>query len=151
MPDTITALKCELAADVLRTSGTLTLGVTGWSMLPTVWPGDRVMIQRADSKEVFEGDIVLTRREKRFCVHRVLKKGWPGQSLVTRGDAMPAPDPPVLEGDVLGKIAVILRSGRCIQPSRKLRLSERAVAALVRRSRFAARVVVGVHGITSNK
>jgi len=147
-PDTAAALKCELAADVLRTSGKLLLGVTGQSMLPAVWPGDTLVIERAGSDAVSEGDIILFGRNRRFFVHRVVKKGIHGRSeVVTRGDSMPQADPPVSESEVLGKISFILRSGKCIKPARTLRFRERAVAALVWRSRIAARVVVGVHGL----
>ena len=40
------AVKCELAAEVLRSSGELRLRVTGSSMLPAVWPGDELTIRR---------------------------------------------------------------------------------------------------------
>jgi len=44
------ALKCELAAEVLRSTGTLTLQVTGWSMLPSMFSGDMLTIQRPDAE-----------------------------------------------------------------------------------------------------
>ncbi len=69
------ALKCELAGEVLRSSGTLRLRVTGWSMLPTVMPGDTLVIEHVSSDAVSEGDIVLFVRDRRFFVHRVVTKG----------------------------------------------------------------------------
>jgi signal peptidase I len=145
--DTENALKCELASEVLRSSGKLRLRVTGWSMLPTVWPGDTLLVERASSDEVSEGDIVLYGRDRRLVVHRVVRKVSPGSGILTRGDAMPRPDPLVSGNDVLGRISSILRNGKCIEPGRTLRFSSRAVAALVQRSVFAARVVVGIHGM----
>jgi signal peptidase I len=144
------ALKCELAGEVLRSSGTLRLRVTGWSMLPTVMPGDTLVIDHISSDDVSEGDIVLFVRDRRFFVHRVVTKGSHDAAIVTCGDAMPGPDPPVPQSDLLGKVSFIVRNGQCIEPSRSRRFSERAVSALVRRSRFAARVVVGVHGMRSH-
>jgi signal peptidase I len=143
------ALKCALAGEVLRSSGTLRLQVMGWSMLPTVWPGDTLVIESASSNSVCEGDIVLFGRDRRLFAHRVVTKpSQPGDSrVVTRGDAMPAADSPLAEDELLGKVSVIVRNGRCIAPSRSLRFSERAVAALIRRSEIAARVVVGAHGL----
>jgi len=38
------ALKCDLAADVIRGFGTLRLRVNGFSMLPSIWPGDVVCV-----------------------------------------------------------------------------------------------------------
>jgi signal peptidase I len=143
------ALKCELAGEVLRSSGTLRLKVTGWSMLPSVWPGDTLVIEKADSSAVSAGDIVLFGRDRRLFVHRVITTGSYGaeSQVVTRGDAMPAADSPVSRAELMGKISLILRNGRRIEPSKSLGFSERAVAALIQRSEFAARVVVGVHGM----
>jgi signal peptidase I len=147
----LNALKCELAGEVLRSSGSLRLRVTGWSMLPTVMPGDTLLIDRIDSAAVSEGDIVLYGRDRRFFVHRVVAKSQPQKAeFVTRGDAMPSNDPPVPQSDLLGRVSFILRNGKCIEPRRTLRLPERAVASIVQRSTFAARVVVGVHGLRQN-
>jgi signal peptidase I len=146
------ALKCELAGEVLRSSGALRLRVTGWSMLPTVMPGDTLVIEHISSDAVSEGDIVLFVRDRRFFVHRVVTKGQPHHAaILTCGDAMPAPDPPMPGSDLLGKVTFILRNGKCIEPARSPRFSERALSALVRRSAFAARVVVGVHGMRSRR
>jgi hypothetical protein len=147
------ALKCELAREVLRSSGSLRLQVTGWSMLPAVFPGDTLVIDRIPSDAVSAGDIVLFGRYQRFFAHRIVTRGIvhkdqsQSSEILTRGDAMPAPDPPVSESDLLGRISFILRNGKCIEPSRRPRFSERALAAVLRRSTFAARVVVGVHGL----
>jgi signal peptidase I len=144
----VNALKCELAGEVLRSSGKLRLRVTGWSMLPAVMPGDMLVIERVSSDAVFEGDIVLFGRDRRFFVHRVITKGQSQtEELVTRGDAMRTPDPPVPASDLMGRVSFIVRNGKCLRPSQSRRFPERAVAALVQRSTFAARVVVGVHGL----
>jgi hypothetical protein len=153
------ALRCELAAEVLRASGSLRLRVTGWSMLPTVWPGDTLVIEQACGDQVFEGDIVLFSSGRRFVAHRVLAIGDdPGvlrvqtstiqaSTIQTQGDAVRRPDAPLAAGDVLGKVSFILREGKLIEPSRRLCFSDRAVAAGFRCSSFAARVVVRVHGM----
>ena len=147
--DDVHALKCELAGKVLRSSGTLRLRVMGWSMLPVVRPGDTLVVESADTSAVAKGDIVLFGRDRRLFAHRVVSKRMKsGDSrVVTRGDAMPAPDPPLAHHELLGRVSFIVRNGRCIQPRRNLRFSERAVAAFVRSSEIAARVVVGVHGM----
>lgn len=106
------------------------------------------MIDRMPSDAVSEGDIVLYHRDRRFFVHRVVARDQAKSAgFVTRGDAMPVRDPPVSECDLLGRVSFILRNGKRIEPSRNLRLADRAVAALVQRFTFAARVVVGVHGM----
>lgn len=141
------AVKCELAGEVLHSSGRLRLQVTGWSMLPTIWPGDVLVIDRAHDDEVSEGDIVLFRRDRRFVVHRVITKTaeHPDGDVVTQGDAMPSPDLPLSDGALMGKVSFILRNGRYIEPRKSLRITERAIAALARNSDVAARVIVGMH------
>jgi hypothetical protein len=145
------AIKCELATEVLGSYGKLRLQVTGWSMLPTVWPGDTLVIERIDPGSLSEGDIVLIGRERRLFAHRLISKESADSGVLTRGDAMTAPDPRAQEKDVLGKVSFILRNGRCIEPRKNLKASERAVAALVQRSEIAARLVVGVHGLRQFK
>jgi hypothetical protein len=142
------ALKCELAEEVLRSSGHLRLQVTGWSMLPTVFPEDTLVIKSAAAAEVSEGDIVLFRRDCRLFAHRVLAR--PGHDqLVTRGDAMPYTDSPIGKQELLGRVVYMIRNGRCIEPGKSLSLSQRALAALVRSSETAARVFVGIRGMAA--
>lgn len=143
------ALKCELASEVLRLSGQLRLRVTGWSMLPSIWPGDTLILERATGSDLAEGDIVLFGRDRRFFAHRVLKAGQ--DAIHTRGDAMPYNDAPVTQSELLGRVAYIVRNQKRIQPAKTLPLSQRAVAGLVRSSDVGARVVVGIHGMFQSK
>ena len=141
------ALKCELAGDVLRSAGRLRLRVTGWSMLPTIFPGDIVVIERASGEHVVKGDIVLFDRDRRLFVHRVSGRcGNTGDlQIVTQGDGMARPDPPISGSQVLGKVSFVVRNGRLMQPANSLGFSSRAVAALARRSSSAARAIVGIY------
>ena len=141
------SLKCELAAEVLRSSGNLRLQVMGWSMVPTLWPGDILMVARVDPALLSEGDIVLVDRDRRLLAHRLLAKNSESSGILTRGDAMRTPDPQVAPKKLLGKVSFILRNGRCIEPRRTMRVSERAVAALLQRSEIAARAVRSVYGL----
>jgi hypothetical protein len=145
MTDLTHSLKCELATESLRLSGILRLKVSGWSMLPTIWPGDTLVISRLDDRELFSGEIALYRREGRLIVHRVLSKSTGSiHQVLTRGDAMLQRDHPVSDKDLLGKVDFILRNGRKIEPSRNLRLTQCAVAGLAQRSEVGARVIVGI-------
>jgi len=147
--DAAHSIKCELAAESLRSSGALRLQVTGWSMLPAVWPGDTLMVERATLSAVSQGEIVLFVRDRRLFAHRVMAKSHRdgGLQLVTKGDAMPTADAPISDAELLGKVSRIVRDGRSIEPSRSLRISERVVAGLVRSSEAAARVIVGIRGM----
>ncbi len=101
--------KHSLASEVLRTTGTVRLGALGYSMLPTLWPGDLLTIEAKSFDQVQAGDVVLFTREDRFFIHRILRKeDLAGRKcLVTRGDAMPEPDAPVYSGDFLGKVVAV--------------------------------------------
>jgi hypothetical protein len=139
----IHALKCEMAGEVLCSCGRLRLQVTGWSMLPSVWPGDTLTIERTEPDEVCDGEIVLIARERRLVAHRLIGRDDKDQML-TRGDAMPALDPPVAAEHVLGRVRLIQREGWCLVPRTNLRAWERFVAMVAAKSEFAARVMVGL-------
>jgi signal peptidase I len=143
------AVTHELAETVLRRSGRLVLPAIGASMVPTIWPGDALVIEPATTK-VAPGDIVLFSNAYRFVAHRVVENEGEAEKgqLLTRGDAMASADVPIRPSDILGKVSFIVRNGRCIEPKRSLRRSERALATLLRRSGIAARVIVGVHGLS---
>jgi len=116
-------------------------------MLPAIFPGDTLVIERANSESVGKGDIVLFHRDRRMFVHRVSgKSGSDGDlQIVTQGDGMPKPDPPVSNCQLLGKVSFVVRDGRRLRLAKSPGLRMRAVSAMVRRSSSVARVVVGVH------
>jgi hypothetical protein len=116
-------------------------------MLPAIFPGDTLVIEPARSESVGQGDIVLFRRDGRLFAHRVSGKSGSASDfqIVTQGDGMASPDPPVSSSQLLGKVSFVERDRRCLEPTRIPGLSMRAVSALVRRSSWDARAVVGVH------
>jgi len=134
------AAKCELAEKTLRLFGSLRLRVTGFSMLPSVWPGDLLLIRRRVIKQIYPGDIVLFARHGRLIAHRVVFKTDDPEapSLITRGDARPSQDSAIGPAELLGKVSAVLRGGEWIQPSRRLSFGARTVAMLVSRSGRAA-------------
>jgi hypothetical protein len=108
-------------------------------MLPSLWPGDLLTIQRAAYDEVVSGDIVLVMRDNRFFVHRLVERRRVQDCLswITRGDAMPGDDAPVGESDLLGRVAGVRRGNRSFVPSRRVSLLHSAVAwMLCRCDRF---------------
>jgi len=121
-------LKCDLAADVIRRFGTLRLRVNGFSMLPSIWPGDIACVSRVDQDAYRPGDVVLYSRKGRLFVHRLVEIA--GGAVVTRGDGLPDADPSVAQGDVLGRVESIERGGSRVAVARK-RSSGRMVAGAV--------------------
>jgi signal peptidase I len=142
--ETVAALKCDLASEVLRSFGNLRFAATGWSMLPAVWPGDTLVVERVSPDQVRVGNVVLVGREGRLCAHRVVSKAESfGSALwITQGDAMCAPDPPVIENELLGRVSYLIRAGKLIDVPTELSAVERLAAKIVRRSVPAARALV---------
>src|SRR5207237_9662358 len=77
------ATKCDLASQVLRSTGELRLRALGLSMLPSLWPGDILSIQSCTFEDVARGDIVLCSREGQFVIHRIVGKSEDRQFLIT--------------------------------------------------------------------
>src|SRR5580700_10685991 len=104
--------KLGLAAEMLRSQGTVLLKAWGMSMLPSVWPGDLLTIQSAAFDEVVPGDIVLVLRDSRFFIHRLVERRRDQDRIlcITRGDAMPHNDPPTAASELLGRVASIRRA-----------------------------------------
>lgn len=114
--------KLVLAAEMLRCRDTVQLKAWGTSMLPSVWPGDRLTIQSVAYDGVVPGDIVLVLRDNRFFIHRLVEKRRDEDciSWVTRGDAMPHDDPPAAAAELLGRVAGIRRGRRSFVPGRRV-------------------------------
>jgi signal peptidase I len=140
-------LKCELAAQVLRSFGTLRLEVTGLSMLPSVWPGDILFIHRSEIEQIASGDIVLFARKGKLVAHRMLSKTTVGGNVavVTRGDGLRSPDDLVSPAELLGSVRSILRGGKYVEPRVHLSSWTLLVGSLVRRFAWVARILAFVH------
>jgi hypothetical protein len=110
--------KCALAAELVRKHGKLRLSVTGLSMLPAVWPGDIVTIQRKEPSALLPGDIVLVECPGRLRLHRLITTRE-DRRLVTRGDSLATDDPPVMPEEVLGIVTSIQRRGSVFSPPRR--------------------------------
>jgi signal peptidase I len=76
--------------------------VASGSMEPALLPGTYVAVRRA--AHYAPGDIVVYERGRDLVIHRVIDVGR--RSLITQGDANPAPDAPVPLTRVLGKVAL---------------------------------------------
>lgn len=134
--------KCDLASEVLRRFGELRLQVTGASMLPSLWPGDLLTIHSAQLSEVSRGDIVLFFREGRFFVHRALSVS--ADHLLTRGDGLATPDPPVGPNELLGRVVSVARHGALGCPA-PLGTFGRFLAFGVRRSTLFYKILLRFH------
>jgi hypothetical protein len=108
----------QLFLEVLQSSGQAKLAVTGTSMMSSIWPGDILEVHRQSAAEISPGEVVLFTRDGGLSAHRVVGKvGGPERTLlITRGDRLSQPDPPVSPEELLGRVTAILRGGRRIEP-----------------------------------
>jgi len=138
------ALKCDLATEVLHSFGSLRFAATGWSMLPAVWPGDTLVVDRVGQDQVRIGDVVLVGREGTLCAHRIIGAagGTDNRQWITQGDGLPKPDRPVAGNELLGRVTYLIRAGRLIPVPAELSVVESLVAKVIRRSVPAARALV---------
>jgi len=142
--DVTHSIKCELACESLLRSGSLRLEAHGWSMIPSIWPGDSLILSRLNHHDVQPGHIALYKREGRLLIHRVVVCRGRDPFVVTRGDSMPEADLPVLAKELLGKVDFIVRNGKSIAPARRIGPTQRALAAVVQSSDLGARAVIRI-------
>ena len=128
-----------LVAEAVLRFGRARIRVTGGSMLPSLWPGDDITIERTDPAQARIGEVVAYLSGDRLFVHRVA--GHVAGHLVTLGDALRSPDPPVAYGNVIGRVVLVERAGRSVVPGEP-RLPARLVSALVSRASLAARLLL---------
>jgi signal peptidase I len=112
------AVHLELVSEVLRLSGSARIRVFGGSMLPSVLPGDVLIIHRAGTKRPALGDIIVFARYNRFFAHRVIEEQDRNgiTCFVTSGDSLADSDPPVLPHELLGRVSSVVRSGHYFDP-----------------------------------
>ena len=108
---------CDLMAEVVRATGSAKLKATGLSMLPAIWPGDVLTVNRVSPKLLEPHQIVLYRRNGKLTAHRVVQVAH--DHLLTRGDCVPSLDPPVAFSALVGQVTEVRRNGReaKLQPS----------------------------------
>jgi signal peptidase I len=142
-------MKCELAAQVLRSFGQLRLEVTGLSMLPSIWPGDVLFIERSEMREIASGEILLFARRGKLVAHRMLCKTGAGDSayVITRGDGLLSADEPVSSVELLGRVRYVVRAGMLVTPEMESGLLARVTAEMVRRFGCIARIFAFVHRV----
>lgn len=164
LPDHANALGCELAGEVVRTFGRVRVRVTGTSMIPAVWPGDVLVVERRPAEKIQRGEIAVAERKGTLMAHRVVSaapvtaavapgfhpaSAPPAPTMITRGDSQLFPDEPLRADELLGAVVLIERGSRARQPRRALGIASRGLAAIARRSTTAARVFVRLHSIFS--
>jgi len=135
------SLQVELAVEVLREFGELRFVARGASMIPSIFPGDVLLVRREPSRAAEAGDVVLSRREGRLYAHRVRRTASEnGQRIIiTRGDALREDDPQVDESAVLGCVEAVVREAKRIEMTARPSTAKSFLAWLARHSDEAAK------------
>jgi len=138
------AAACDLVAGAVQQFGALRLRVLGRSMLPAIWPGDVLEVERVAVTALRRSDVILVRRGAWLFAHRLIEvsRGAGGDLLLTRGDAQRREDPPVPAGHVVGRVAAVRRGPFRLNPRQPpgagWRMARSAVEAGLRVRRFVA-------------
>ena len=125
----------EALADLVREGlgkvGRATFRTRGGSMRPFVVHGTTVHVENVDPSAVRPGDVVVFTRGMELVAHRVLRqRRREGRRIfITKGDVLNAPDEPVAEESLVGRVVAIERNGRLLRlDTPVLRLLGRTVA-----------------------
>ena len=144
--------KRDLLLESLGTHGSIRLRALGTSMVPSIWPGDIVAVER-NCDPIEMGTIILAVRDDRLFVHRVvaIPESAGSVRIVTRGDALDASDPAIGRNQVLGRICGIYRQGRKIIPGRELGVLAWLVARTFSRFAFLRSLLLRLHSVNTRK
>jgi hypothetical protein len=136
--------KQQLTVEMLAGHGQCRLQVSGSSMLPALWPGDTVLIEKQPLAQLDVGDIVLYQRAGRLFLHRLvdLRQELGDVALNTRGDAVPHDDPPVLADCLLGVLGGVRRGDEWVAVPKKMSTTSRLAAILLGRSSLLVRLLL---------
>lgn len=133
-----------MVAERLRAGRRVTIQVGGSSMVPAIWPGDRIEVAPAGGTVPERGRIALFMHDGRLCAHRIVAVAE--RQVVTRGDGLAECDAPVDRSELLGYVAGVIRGGRALavadaSPSRRARM----LAFAIRNSTLLRRLILGLH------
>ena len=132
----------ELGKQLVDAGVSFRFEARGWSMYPLIRDQDVLEVAPVVFGELGAGDVVFFRSGSRLLAHRVVGTvATAHETLVrVRGDALVREDPPVGEGDLVGRVTLVHRPYR--QGHRVIRLDRGVVhwlGVLVARSRIAHR------------
>jgi len=138
-------IQIDLVMTTLHQFGEVRLTAGGCSMIPFICPGDLLTVCALPLSRAEVGDIVLSSREGRFCVHRLLRRWSQGDQsyFQTKGDALRQRDPVASAAQLLGRVTAIERHGKQIDSH--VSTWNSCLAALIRRSEFATKIFLHCH------
>jgi hypothetical protein len=133
---------------LLREGRSVRMRLGGYSMWPSMLPGDVGTIVPEPIQDLHQGNVVVFDRGDKWVAHRLvaIDKSPTGIVLTTQGDSIPYPDEPFREDTYRGVVRSVARGGRQFDPRQGLLAwSVMHVGVLVRPM---ARLAVRMFGLT---
>ena len=109
----------DLSGELLSLGFGVRFRAPGTSMHPTIRHGDLITVEPVASSNLKRGDIILYRLRNDFIAHRLVnieERNGCGLTFFLRGDASTTCDAPVKPTQVLGKVVLLERGQRRIDP-----------------------------------
>lgn len=107
-------LTSTIESDQTGDSPLFSVSVTGASMFPVLYSGDKVLVKKTALEELRVGDIIIwIDRTQERVAHRIVSLDTSSTPalITTKGDVHCETDAPVAFSRVLGKIVAVLREG----------------------------------------
>lgn len=96
----------DVVKAVLESGNSVELTASGYSMFPTLRPGDTVIVKPPDRDKLpLSGIVLVVKNENSLIMHRLIEiqTDESGQKwIITRGDCMPTPDNPFRTESMIG-------------------------------------------------
>jgi signal peptidase I len=143
------AIRMDLATQALRTIGEIRFVARGLSMLPTILPGDVLVVRNEHLREIRLGEVVLYSRDGRFFAHRTIRKIEKDNltCLLTRGDSLPEADLPVAESELRGRVTALIRGSKTVAIKKERGTWNRFLSWELQRSNVAVSCLLRTHSL----
>lgn len=103
----------ELAEDLIENEQTVSFWMQGYSMFPTLYPGDLGLVEKCDPASLKSGDIIVFRQNKQLVAHRLMRVTTASEKrFILKGDKNNYYDQPVAEQDIIGKLTGVIRKNK---------------------------------------
>lgn len=131
----------DLVESVINDDISLIINMKGFSMFPTLRPGDRGLIEKCNPATLKKGDIVVFRLAQKFIAHRLIEIRNIDEKTVfiTKGDNNSFIDQPFDTAALIGKITSIYRGTHTVKMT-TLSMNIRKTEAL-----YFSRLLIPIH------
>lgn len=86
------------------------LRIAGNSMFPIFRSGDIAFVERKSSQDCNQGDVIVSRIQDGFLMHRLIEKN--DARLILQGDNCILTDPPIVPNSIFGEVVSVKRNNK---------------------------------------